>query len=144
MLKRLIAAMFAAGFIVAVEAPAAIAQQPVKQHALSAASPQAQLRDEIARMTSLSPTEIEVHATQTIIRVMLVNTGYNDDPPPAREYLASTIAALVNKNAEKDARFKPIVALHVEFAKRGLGFTKFVDTVEFRRGPDGVFARHQT
>ncbi len=56
-------------------------------------------------MTRLSPTEIKVHATQTIIRVMLVIAGYNDDPPPAREYLASTIAALVNKNAEKDARF---------------------------------------
>ncbi len=82
MLKRLISATFAAGFIVAAEAPAATAQQPVKQHALSAASLQAQLRDEIARMTSLSPTEIEVHATQTIIRVMLVNTGYNDDPAP--------------------------------------------------------------
>ncbi len=62
--------------------------------------------------------------TLVMIRIVLVNTGYNNDPPPAREYLASTISALINKNAEKDARFKPIVALHVEFVKRGLGFTK--------------------
>ena len=41
-------------------------------------------------MTSLSPKEIEVHATKAMIRVVLVNTGYNDDPPPGREYLAST------------------------------------------------------
>ena len=32
-----------------------------------------QLRDEIARMTSLSPNEIEVHATNAVIRVVLVN-----------------------------------------------------------------------
>ena len=35
------------------------------------------LKDEIARMTSLSPQEIEVHATKAMIRVVLVNTGYN-------------------------------------------------------------------
>jgi len=28
-------------------------------------------------MTSLSPQEIEVHATKAMIRVVLVNTGYN-------------------------------------------------------------------
>ncbi len=144
MTKRLIAATLCAGFIVAGGAPAAIAQAPAKQHVPSMAAFQAQLKDEIARMTSLSPNEIEVHATNAMIRVVLVNTGYNDDPPPHREYLASTISALVNKNAEKDSQFKPIVVLHVEFVKRQLGFTKFVDTVEFRREADGSFARHQT
>jgi len=144
MIKRLIAATLAAGFIVAGEAPAAIAQAPAKQHILSTAPLQAQLKDEIARMTSLSPKEIEVQATSAMIRVVLVNTGYNDDPPQAREYLASTVSALMNKNAEKDSRLKPILVLHVEFVKRGLGFTKFIDTVEFRRGMDGSFARHLT
>jgi hypothetical protein len=142
MLKSLLAATLAAVFIVAGETPATIAQEPAQQ--LSGAPAQAQLRDEIARMTSLSPREIEVHVTLVMIRIVLVNTGYNDDPPPAREYLASTISALINKNAEKDARFKPILVLHVEFVKRGLGFTKFVDTVEFRKQPDGAFARHQS
>lgn len=144
MLKRLVAATLTAGFIVAGAAPAAIAQAPAKQHTVSTDTLQAQLKDEIARMTGLSPNEIEVHATNAMIRVVLVNSGYNDDPPPAREYLASTVSALVNKNAEKDPQFRPIVVLHVEFVKRGLGFTKIIDAVEFRRGTDGSFARHQT
>ena len=144
MLKRLLAATLVVGSILIGDATAAIAQEPAKQHALSAASFQAQLRDNIARMTSLSPKEIEVHATPVMIRVVLINTGYNDDPPPAREYLASTVSALVNKEAETDARYKPIVALHVEFVKRGLGFRKFVDTIEFRKDANGAFARHQT
>jgi hypothetical protein len=55
-----------------------------------------------------------------------------------------SVSALVNKDAETDARYRPIVALHVEFVKRGLGFRKFVDTIEFRKETNGAFARHQT
>ena len=144
MLKRLIGTTLIAGCIAAVEAPAAFAQPALQQHAQLSASIQAQLRDEIARMTSLSPKEIEVHATKAMIRVVLVNTGYNDDPPPGREYLASTVAALVNKNGETDARYKPIVVLHVEFVRMGLMFRKIIDAIEFRREANGAFVRHQT
>ena len=95
-------------------------------------------------MTGLSPKEVEVHATNAMIRVVLVNTAYNGDRPSDREHLASTISALVNKNAEKDAGYKPIVVLHVEFVRRGHLFAKTVDAIEFRRQADGGFARHQT
>jgi hypothetical protein len=37
-----------------------------------------------------------------------------------REYLASNIAALMNKNAEKDPGLKPILVLHVEFVRHGV------------------------
>jgi len=95
-------------------------------------------------MTSLSLNEIEVHATNTVVRIVLVNTGYNGDRPSDREYLASTISALVRTNAEKDPAYKGIVVLHVEFVKRGHWLSKIVDSVEYRRKADGTFARHQT
>ena len=72
MLKRLIGTTLIAGCIAAVEAPAAFAQPNLQQHAQSSASIQAH-----SRTTSLSPQEIEVHATKAMIRVVLVNTGYN-------------------------------------------------------------------
>jgi hypothetical protein len=140
-------AIVAVGFIAGGAATAAIAQEQAEQHTLSAASARAQLRDEIARMANLSPKEIEVHATNAMVRVALVNTDYNRNLPsgPAdREYLASNIAALMNKNAEKDPGLKPILVLHVEFVKQGLWSTKTVDAIEFRRRADGKFARHQT
>ena len=74
-------------------------------------------------MADLSPKEIEVHATNTTVRVVLVNTDYNHNLPSApadREYLASNIAALMNKNAEKDPGLKPILVLHVEFVRHGV------------------------
>ena len=144
MLKRLLATMVAVGLVAATEAPAAPAQEPTKQYALSTAEGRSQLRDEIARMTSLSPNEIEIHTTNTMLRIVLVNTVYNNDPASDREYLASTISALVNKNAASDARYRTFLVLNVEFANRGRLSTKTVDSVEFRRGADGRFGRHPT
>ena len=66
MLRRLSAAMLAVGVLGATFD--AIAQTPHMQFALSAQE-NAQLRDEIARMTDLSPKEIEVHSKNTVIRV---------------------------------------------------------------------------
>ena len=127
MLKRLLGAMLAAVIVVAGPALAVIAQTPAQQHAMSAPL-RAQLRDEIARMTSLNPNEIEVHATNAVIRVVLVNTVYNGDPSSEREYLASNISALVQKNTGTDPRFKLVVVILVDFIKRGHWFAK---TIEF-------------
>ncbi len=143
MLKRLLAAMLAAGIVVAGPAPAVMAQTPPQQHAISAPL-RAQLRDEIARMTSLDPNKIDVRATNVVIRVVLVNTVYNGDPSSEREYLASTISGLVQKNAKTDFRYKPVAVLLVDFVKRGHWRTKAVESVEFRRAADGTFARHKT
>jgi hypothetical protein len=146
MLKRFLAASFAVGFVL-IAAPAAIAQTTHSQHALMSRVARAQLRDEIARMANLSPKEIEVRVTNAMVRVMLINTDYNHGLPSAsedREYLASNIAALMNKNAEKDPGLKPILVLHVEFVKQGTWLAKTVDAIEFRRQADGRFARHQT
>ena len=87
-LKRLLVAMVAAGVVIAGPTPVTLAQTPAPQHAVLARL-RTQLRDEIARMTNLSPIEIEVHATNAVIRVLLVNTVYNADPSSEREYLAS-------------------------------------------------------
>src|SRR5271166_3847675 len=78
-------------------------------------------------------------ATNSLIRVLLVNTAYNNHPASERDYVASTIAALLAKEAETDPAFKQVVSLHVEFVKHGLWFTKTVDIVEFRKGADGAF-----
>ena len=79
-----------------------------------------------------------------MIRVVLINTVYNADPSSEREYLASTISALVRKNAETDPRYKPVAVLLVDFVKRRHWYTKTVELIEFRREASGTFARHTT
>ena len=71
MLKRFLVATLAAGLVLTGAAPPAIAQTPQSQHALTSAAARTQLRDEIARVADLSPKEIEVHATNTTVRVVL-------------------------------------------------------------------------
>jgi hypothetical protein len=141
MVRRLFAAMLAIGLLGATAS--AIAQTPHKPFALSAQE-NAQLKDEIARMTSLNPKEIEVHSKNAVIRVVLVNTGYNDDAAKHREYLASAISALMARKEQSDARLKSAVSLHVEFVRRGRWSSKTVDTIEFRRQANGALARHTT
>jgi hypothetical protein len=141
--RYLLAIGLAVGLLVAGGESAAIGQSSVAPHALSRQE-RTQLRDEIARMTSLAPHQIEVLSTVAFVRVVLVNTGYNRDPPSHREYLASTISALITKKAKTDPQLKSFVALHVEFVRKGRWFTKTIDTIEFRRGADGAFTRHLT
>ena len=141
MLGRLSAVMLAVGVLSATLD--AIAQTPHKQHVWSTQET-AQLRDEIARMTDLSPKEIEVHSKNAVIQVVLINTGYNGDPPTHREYLASTISALVTQKEQTHARLKSVNSLHVEYVQRGRWSSKTVDTIEFRRDSNGAFVRHTT
>jgi hypothetical protein len=57
------------GFRRRLPAAGGVAGQPAKQRALSTASAQTQFGDQIARVTSLNPNEIEVHAANAMIRV---------------------------------------------------------------------------
>jgi hypothetical protein len=143
LMRRLLVAMMAAGVVNAGPTPATLAQTPAPQREVLATL-QMQLREEIAQMTSLRPNEIEVHATRAVIRVMLINTVYNADPSSEREYLASTISALVRKNAETDPRYKPVAVLLVDFVKRGHWYAKTVESIEFRKEANGAFSRHKT
>ncbi len=144
MLKRLAVAALAAGIVLAAQMPTVVAQESTTHQQLSSPAAQAQLAAKFATMTALDHSEIKVHATHSVIHVLLVNTAYNNHPASERDYVASTIAALVAKEAETNPAFERVVSLHVEFVKHGLLFTKTVDIVEFRKGADGAFKRHQT
>ena len=80
MLKRLIFAVLATGMIAVGEVPTVDAQQASKQDALTTEAARPQLRDAIARMTDLNSNAIEIHTTNTLVRVRLVNTPYNGGP----------------------------------------------------------------
>ena len=59
MLKRFLAATFAAGLVLTGAAPPAIAETPQTQHTLTSAAARTQLRDEIARLWSKTIDAIE-------------------------------------------------------------------------------------
>ena len=144
MRNHLTVAAFAVGMSFAATTSVLLAQEPPKQHHLTTKAAELQLKDAIARMTSLDPKGIELHATASMLRVLLVNTVYNNDPASDREYLASTISALLAKTAENESSLQRFLVLHVEFVSRARLRAKTVDMIEFRKGTDGKFERHQT
>ena len=95
-------------------------------------------------MTSLDTKSVEIQATNTVVSVRLVNTLYNTGPASDREYLASTIAALIEKDLKAEPSLARVVALHVQFLKRNAWRTKTIDTVEFRRDQAGALIHHGT
>jgi hypothetical protein len=102
------------------------------------------LKRSIASMTSLDPKHIEIQATNAVVSVRLVDTLYNSGPASDREYLASTIAALIEKDSKQNPSLAKVIALHVQFLKRGAWYAKTIDTVEFRRDQRGLLTRHRT
>ena len=50
-------------------------------------------------MTAFDPKEVELYTTSAMLRVLLVNTAYNNHPASDREYIASNISALLTKTA---------------------------------------------
>ena len=126
------------------EVSPAVAQPPAKHHALTSKAAQSQLKSSIASMTSLDPNSIEIQASRTVVSVRLVNTLYNTGPASDREYLASTIAALIRKELKDNPSLAMVIALHVQFLKRGAWHAKTIDTIEFRRDQAGALSRHAT
>jgi hypothetical protein len=120
------------------------AHPPPRHHALTSKTAQSQLRSSIATMTSLDPKSIEIQAANTVVSMRLVNTLYNAGPASEREYLASTIAALIEKDAKDNPSLEGGAALHVQSLERNAWRTKTIDTVEFRRDQSVAFVRHRT
>jgi hypothetical protein len=122
----------------------AIAEAPTVHHALATKAAQLDLKRSIASMTSLDPKQIEIKATYTVVLVRFVNTLYNSGPASDREYLASTIAALIKKDSIDNPSLASVVALHVAFIKRSAWRAKTLDAMEFRRDQAGTLRRHGT
>jgi hypothetical protein len=120
-----------------------VAQPLANQHALTSEAAQSQLRRSIAAMTSLDLERIEVRTSNTVVLVRLMNTPYNTRAASDRESLASTIAALLERDRRQDPELARVMELHVQFLKRGGWFTRSIDTVEFRREQSGAFVRHR-
>ena len=112
------------------EVSPAVAQPPAKNYALTSKAAQSQLKSSIASIT--------------VVSVRLVNTLYNAGPPSERGHLASTIAALIRKESKDNPSLAMVVALHVQFLKRGAWHAKTIDTIEFRRDQAGSLSRHAT
>ncbi len=89
---------------------------------------------------------VEITSNGGTLLVARVNSNMNGSTHEGRNNEAKVIASLVAKRFGSDTKLGNVSTIRVEYSNRSAPSTKsiIVDSVEFRKGPDGVFDFHQT
>jgi hypothetical protein len=83
---------------------------------------------------------VEIASTPSIMTIKRVNSNMNGSTHEGRSSEAKEIALKVVEGIKGRLDLNEIIIIRVEYSKNN----KIVDTVEFRKGPDGVFDFHQS
>ncbi len=110
------------------------------------ADPLATIQTSIIRTVGAQPNTVEALKRGNVLIVTRANSNMNDATHEGRNSEAKAIASIVSKGIGTNTRFTMVSTIRVEYiSRKPPGRSgKVVDTVEFRKGPDGVFDFHQT
>ena len=89
---------------------------------------------------------VKVTSSSGILLVARVNSNMNGSTHEGRNNEAKVIAPLVAKEIGSNPKFGNVSTIRVEYVARSspVAKSRIVDSVEFRKGLDGVFDFHQT
>jgi hypothetical protein len=89
---------------------------------------------------------VEVTTSGNVMVVARPNSNMNASTHEGRNNEAKQIASIVAGSIGDSSRFRTVSTIRVDYTIRATAFStgKVVDSVEFRKGPDGVFDFHQS
>jgi hypothetical protein len=89
---------------------------------------------------------VKVTSSGGILLVTRVNSNMNGSTHEGRNNEAKVIAPVVAKEIGSNPKFKNVSTIRVDYVARSSPAAKsrIFDSIEFRKGPDGVFDFHQT
>jgi hypothetical protein len=104
------------------------------------------LRTSVVRTIGAQDNQVEAGIKGKILVVSRINSNLSEGTHGARNNEASAIASVVSKALADKLEYKYIIAIRVEYMTRNIsqGHRKVIDTVEFRKNPDGTFQSHIT
>jgi hypothetical protein len=104
------------------------------------------IQTSIVKTIGADTKTVHVTSNGSILVVARVNSPMNDTTHEGRNNEAKVIAALAAKEIGGEPKFAKVSTIRVEYSAHSAPGTKskLVDSVEFRKGPDGVFDFHQT
>jgi hypothetical protein len=78
--------------------------------------------------------------------VTVENSPLNDGTARQREAQAARIASAIATHVKGDAAFAGILGIHIDYAARSRdgSHSDILDSIDFRKGPDGAFTHHIT
>jgi hypothetical protein len=106
----------------------------------------AQIRTTIIRTVGAQAKTVDIAVTENILTVLRINSNMNDATHGGRDNEANAIAPIASKAISETVEFKNINTIRVEYVVRSApdAATKVIDTIDFRKGPSGVFEFHRT
>ena len=131
-----------AGWLFLTDTTAVLAQAAPPKQANALAAVHASVVKEIGA----EDKTVELKTGGSILTVERVNSNMNEATHEGRNNEAKVIASLVAKGIGSEANFGNVHTIRVEYLVRSAptGKNRMVDSVEFRKRPDGVFDFHQT
>lgn len=105
----------------------------------------ASMEKSIVKVIGAEAKIVKVTSSSGILLVARVNSNMNGSTHEGRNNEAKVIAPLVAKEIDGNPKFENFTIIRVEYVVRSSPAmkSKIVDSVEFRKGPDGVFDFHQ-
>ena len=104
------------------------------------------IQTSVIRSIGAQENTVEIDTSPKIFTVKRVNSNMNMSTHEGRNSEAKEIASSVAAGLLDQLEFKEIITIRVEYLARSAAAdeSKTVDSVEFRKGLDGVFDFHQT
>lgn len=104
------------------------------------------IQTSVIKTIGAQPNTVEATMSGDVLIITRPNSNMNATTHEGRNSEAKTIASVETKRIGTDTRFATVSTIRVEYMSRKPSDPsgKVVDTIEFRKGPDGVFDFHQT
>ena len=104
------------------------------------------IRASIVRTIGVQDSSVEAEIKGNILTVLRVNSELNQVSHAARNSEASAIGSVVSKAIADKPDYKNIHTIRVQYVSRASAGSrsKIIDTVDFRKNPNGNFPMHTT
>ena len=146
MIRHLFAIGFMAAGLCAAATTTVLAQTPPSGGNLQRIAALENIQKSVILTVGAQEKTVEVTIRGNILTVGRVNSNLNDSTHGARNNEATAIASAVAKGIADSPNFKNVHTIRVQYLTR-LGSSakdKVLDTVDFRKDPNGVFQFHET
>ena len=100
----------------------------------------------IVRTVGAQDKTVELSIVDNVFTVSRINSNMNESTHGGRNNEASAIGSVVSKAIVGKSEFQNIITIRVQYVTRYGSTTniKVIDTVEFRKDPNGAFQFHTT
>lgn len=104
------------------------------------------IKSAILRSTGYADATVTLTLTANQFWVTIENSPLNDGTARQREAQAVWIAGTIADEVKGDTAFAGVLGIHIDYAARSKdgSHSDILDSIDFRKRPDGTFTHHTT